>query len=98
MVQLRVAEQHRLVIPGIVGLLKPDQHLGLEPGKRKGVRQRLPYRPVPIGTRARNVISGLPTIIGQRRDGMVWLHREFLLPEFGPGASVYRHETAFPGS
>jgi O-6-methylguanine DNA methyltransferase len=70
-IQLRMAAQHGLVVPGLVGFVQPDQYVDLHPRELKSVRQRPLHRPVPLGPRNRAVLAGSAR---QRRGGFVWLH------------------------
>ena len=44
MIKLCVADKHRLVIPGLVRLIQPDQHVGLQPRQLKFIGQRPLHR------------------------------------------------------
>jgi hypothetical protein len=57
-VQLGVAAQHGLVVPGPVGLFQPVQNLDLQLGQVARVGQRAPHGPVPLRPGQRVLMLG----------------------------------------
>lgn len=73
-VQLSVAAQHGLVIAGFVRFFQPNQHIGLQPGQLKSIRQRPPHLLVPLRSSEETVTRARTSVLGQLRGGVIWLH------------------------